>query len=182
MTTENSNNETFIDIPNYEGLYQVSNFGRVKALKRSIQTKKGWFMEKPAKILKTRKDKDGYAICTLFNDNHIRKDCKVHRLVLIAFTNKSEETVNHKDGNKTNNHISNLEWCTQAENNRHALKHKLRVPKYGLESPRALEKEKVVEVKKLLKQGKTQKQIIDKTGVSSASIYRIKNNLTYQNV
>lgn len=172
--------EIYIDIPEYEGLYQVSNFGNVRSLGRVITTKNGWTMKKPAMNLKIRVDKDGYSICTIYKNG--RKDFKVHRLVMIAFTGIIGETVNHIDGNKKNNHVSNLEWCSQTENNRHALRTKLREPKYGLKSPRALDKEKVIKIKNMLSGKISTIKIAKEVGVSQATVSRIKRNETYQDI
>ena len=98
--------EEWKDIKGYEGLYQVSNLGRVKSLKFGKE-----------RILKTGVDRYGYISVNLYKNNK-RKLCKVHRLVAEAFIpnleNKPE--VNHLDEDKTNNMVSNLEWCTRNEN------------------------------------------------------------------
>lgn len=106
--------EIWKDIEGYEGLYQVSNLGRVRSLPR--RTTKG-------KILKTFIDYAGYEIVTLCNTNKKNPSCKfrVHRLVAQAFiTNPNElPQVNHIDGNKLNNSAENLEWVTAKENINH---------------------------------------------------------------
>ena len=106
----NENEEIFVDIEGYEGLYQVSNFGNVKSLGNE-NTKK-------EKILKFGKDGGGYLIVNLYK-NCTKKTSKVHRLVANAFipnTNKLP-CINHKDENKENNCVENLEWCTYQYNN-----------------------------------------------------------------
>ncbi len=100
--------EEWKDVENYEGLYQVSTFGRIKSFQQN----------KNGKILKGRKDKDGYVMIDLRKDGQIKK-CKVHRLVLSTFNpieNMSNMEVNHKDGIRDNNSIENLEWMTHKEN------------------------------------------------------------------
>lgn len=76
-------------------------------------------------ILKLRIDKNGYNRCYIrdMNDNK-RKDYKIHRLVAEYFIENPDnlQVVNHIDGNKQNNHISNLEWCTYSDNNYHAYR------------------------------------------------------------
>jgi hypothetical protein len=96
--------EIWRDIIGYEGLYQVSTMGRVKNLKTG-------------KILKPVKNKQGYMYVCL-SKNGQRKTFKVHRLVAQAFLKPvpGKDFVNHLDEDKTNNHYSNLEYCTFTEN------------------------------------------------------------------
>lgn len=103
--------ETWLDIPRYKGLYQVSSHGRVRNIK--------FGKRKPLAQFKNR-NKNPYLIVRL-SKNNIKKVELVHRLVAEAFVHnpKSKKTVNHKDNNSMNNHFKNLEWCTQAENIRH---------------------------------------------------------------
>lgn len=109
---EDLDGEIWKDIAGYEGLYQISNFGRVKRTYRNGNVK----------ILKSWINRQGYLIVDLCK-NSKRKHFPVHRLVAQAFIpnpeNKPEP--NHEDGNKFNNHVSNLKWVTRAENVQHAL-------------------------------------------------------------
>ncbi|WNO24238.1 endonuclease [Enterococcus phage SSMH01] len=104
--------EEWKDIKGYEGLYQVSNFGRVKSKHRGSE-----------RILKAGTTRLGYLNVCLCKNNQI-KNFKVHRLVAKAFIlnpdNKPE--VNHIDEDKTNNIVSNLEWCTRKENINHGTR------------------------------------------------------------
>ena len=105
--------EYWKDIPNYETLYAISNYGNVK----NVQT---------AKILKPSKNKRGYLIVRLSKNRKI-KSFYVHRLVAEKFINKKNANcqVNHIDGNKLNNFFLNLEWCSCSENMKHAYINKL---------------------------------------------------------
>lgn len=123
--------EIWKDIEGYEGLYQISNLGRVKSLGRYINKLSGniWTDEK---IKKSYTDRDGYYRVNLYKDSKIQT-YMIHRLVALAFipNTKDKPQVNHIDGNKENNNVSNLEWCTSKENNIHALKNKLRIMPRG---------------------------------------------------
>lgn len=107
--------EEWKDIPGYEGLYQISNLGRVKSLARKVKTKNGNYQGYNEKILKTRKK--GYCIVSLCKDRKI-KGMQVHRLVAEAFIPNPENKpyVDHIDTNPQNNNVNNLRWCTQKEN------------------------------------------------------------------
>ena len=100
--------EEWKDIKNYEGLYQISNFGNVKSLK-----KKAGHSTRCEKILKTHLDKDGYVYVTLCKNNKTHL-ATIHRLIAEAFIPNPDNLpqINHKDEDKTNNNIDNLEWCT----------------------------------------------------------------------
>lgn len=98
--------EQWLDISGYEGLYQISNFGRVKS-----------FYFKNPRILKPHKVK-GYSNVELYK-NKKKKQFYIHRLVMENFCpieNMNVLDVNHKDEDKSNNHISNLEWMTHKDN------------------------------------------------------------------
>lgn len=100
--------EIWKDIKDYEGLYQVSNTGLVKSLPRL--TTKG-------RILVQNEDKDGYFKVTLSKQG-AHKQFSVHRLVAEHFLNNPNDLkiINHKDENKHNNIVDNLEWCTSSYN------------------------------------------------------------------
>lgn len=102
-------------IPGFEGRYEVSNTGNVRSLRH------GHGPRKQPKILAVRLDGRGYPQVRLYRDDGGHTYPKVHRLVARAFLDMPEdETVNHKDMVKTNNHVTNLEWCSNADNIRHA--------------------------------------------------------------
>ena len=118
--------ETWKDVIGYEGLYQVSNFGRVKSLKRYRNNHSKQQLI-PESIKATRKDKQGYLLLDLYKDNK-PKTVRIHRLVAEHFLNNidNKETVNHIDGNKENNNLMNLEWSTFKEQNEHLYRNNLK--------------------------------------------------------
>lgn len=105
--------EVWKDIKNYEGFYQVSNLGRVRSLER-ISVQKHRVKER---VLASTLDTYGYCLVTLRRDGK-RKTHKVHRLVAEAFLSNPDNLpqINHKDECKTNNKVSNLEFCSPAYN------------------------------------------------------------------
>ena len=124
--------EIWRDVVGYEGVYQVSNFGNVRSLDKN-RAYKNTTRHIKGKILKSCNCL-GYKILTLSKDN-IKTNYRVHRIVAEHFINNPDNKpyVNHIDGNKKNNHFSNLEWCTRSENSLHAYKIGLQNPtKYWL--------------------------------------------------
>lgn len=110
--------EIWKDVPNYEGLYQVSNLGRVKSLDREFLDKKGKLFRRKGAMITLVENEYGYLAVRL-NKNNTRKEFKVHRLVLMTFSpcdNMENLEVNHKDFNRKNNSLNNLEWLTHKEN------------------------------------------------------------------
>ena len=115
--------ELWKDIQGYEGLYMVSNQGRVKSIRGN-------------RVLKKRLTYDGYVKVTLTVD-YKAVDKRVHRLVAEAFVPNPNklETVNHIDGNKENNDARNLEWCDRHEQMQHAYRLGLKKPLAGVKNP-----------------------------------------------
>lgn len=117
--------EIWKDIPGYEGLYQVSNYGRIKSLPRKTKNR---FNNGLIKKLTLRNN--GYFYVNLYNKEHNNKLFTIHRLVALTFIKNVNNLpcINHKDGNKQNNNVDNLEWCTYSFNERHAYKNLLKHP------------------------------------------------------
>ena len=118
--------EIWKDILEYEGLYQVSNLGRIKSLANKSNHKKEI-------IMRQHLNHKGYCVLSLCK-NYKRQSKSVHRIVAQAFIPNSNNLpqVNHIDGNKTNNNVNNLEWCNNSYNQLHA--NKLGLNKHRLES------------------------------------------------
>lgn len=109
--------EIWKDIKGYEGSYQVSNFGRVKSLERVVYTKNGSKRCVREIIMKPEICTFDYP-CVFLRKNYTKKTKLIHRLVAEAFIPNPDNlpVVNHKDEDKTNCHVDNLEWCTQQYN------------------------------------------------------------------
>ena len=107
-----NNEEIWKDIEGYDGLYQISDKGRVKSLKFGKE-----------KILKLQKDTNGYLQVRL-SKNGKQKMFQIHRLVALAFISNPQNypQVNHKDENPSNNNLKNLEWCTVEYNNNYGTR------------------------------------------------------------
>lgn len=123
--------EIWKDIENYEGLYQISNLGNVRSVDRIVNAgiENNNKVVKKGKILNPVKDKDGYLKVSL-SKNNIRKNYFVHRLVgkIFIANNKNLKQINHKDENKENNCVSNLEWCDNKYNQNYGTR-KMRIAK-----------------------------------------------------
>lgn len=124
--------EIWKNIPGYEGLYQVSNLGRVRSLPR-IRTQKNKLKTTDhhykGKILKPIVTKTGYLTVNLYRHRKSTGPHRIHRLVCTTFYGEpknGKNQVNHKNGNKKDNRVENLEWCSCRENIVHAYKNGLR--------------------------------------------------------
>lgn len=120
---EDLENEIWKDIPGYEGYYQVSNYGRVKSLPRWIVYSDGRKYFYDGVLLKQKHDHGGYCGVELTTNSEL-ETFKVHRLVAKMFIPNPDNLpeVNHKDENKDNNCVDNLEWCDNYYNNHYGTR------------------------------------------------------------
>jgi DNA-binding transcriptional regulator YiaG len=175
--------EIWKDIPGYEDLYRASNHGRVRSLDRHTKWGNLEYIKK-GRILKNRINADGYIKVGLHKDNK-QKTYGAHVLVLMAFDRipKDNEECNHKDGIKSNNFRSNLEWMTHKENCDHRdniLNKHNRGERQG--SHKLTEKD-VKEIKSLLREEKlSQRKIAKLYNVSQYTICKIKTGKTWKHL
>lgn len=173
--------EIWVDIKGYEGLYRVSNLGRVVSLEKyyfcgTHGNQKNIVPEFLPKQFLTEK---GY-LYTRLKKSGSGKKLKIHRLVAEHFVynpdNKPE--VNHKDGNKINNHYSNLEWVTREENMRHASEMGLICQ--GAKSVLSkLTEDQVLEIRS---SGESTRTLAKKYGIGKSTMWLAKSGKTYFNV
>lgn len=158
--------EEFKPITGYEA-YEVSTLGVIK---------------KGNKIMNPPTYSTGYKVQKL-SRNGKSKRVMVHRLVAETFIPKQEgkDVVNHKDGNKQNNAVTNLEWCTLQENCNHATKYGLK-SKGSTHPTSKLKEEDIPSIRLLLEAKVPQRKIAEQYGVCQATIRDIKNNLTWKHV
>lgn len=109
--------EEWKDVVGYEGLYKISNKGRVLSLERYVRHSKNFLRIHNQRIVKPRTDGGGYLMVGLYKEG-VSRHFKIHRLVMIAFVGLDDERkeVNHLDENKKNNNLNNLAWVTKLEN------------------------------------------------------------------
>lgn len=109
--------EEWRDIDIFEGLFKISNLGRIKKVGNTVTRSDGVTIKYPVRMLKSHLTKDGYERIRLTSGSD-GKNCLIHRLVAQAFLNNNDNKpeVHHKDENKQNNKVDNLEWVTHKEN------------------------------------------------------------------
>lgn len=139
LSLENIDGEIWKPIAEYNGAYEASNYGRIKSLARTVMFDHPKFgkcsLSYSETIMKQTTNSTEYLYVTLSDENGGSKTHRVHRLIAKAFIENSENKpfINHRDGNKTNNAIHNLEWVTVKENTIHAYQSGLIPIKKGAE-------------------------------------------------
>lgn len=125
--------EIWLPVSELNNRYEISDYGRL----RSVDTFDVWGRIHRGRVLKQLLDRRGYPRMRVSVKNKA-KSVRIHRLVAKAFISNPSDLpqVNHKNGDKLNNHVSNLEWVDNTTNARHAVKTGLWVPKTGAEAYR----------------------------------------------
>lgn len=170
--------EEWKDIEGYEGKYQVSNLGRVKSLERVVPNGESGFRIVKEKFLQTKSNQNKYIKVSLSG-----RSFRVHRLVAEAFIENpnSLPEVNHKDGLKCNNVITNLEWCTPKHNINHNKK--LGVMPIGDSHVNStISESQATKIKLLLSEGWKMVDIARELGTNDDIVYQIKKGLTWKHI
>jgi hypothetical protein len=171
-------NEIWKDIPDYEGFYQVSSFGRVRSLSRVVECFNGKRSHK-GKVLKPRL-RNGYLAVNI----HVLGksiDENIHVFVAQAFIGErpDKRQVNHIDGNKLNNHADNLEYCSPSENSKHA--NTIGLCGRGENRHNAkLKNSEVIKIREMAKSGMGDIEISKIFNVSPVCIWNIRKGKSYQ--
>lgn len=117
--------ENWKPIAGFEERYEVSDHGRVRSVsfKQRYLLRNGIeaYRQKPSKIMAQQQNNSGYMLVHFWMDGH-HSAKTVHSLVAKAFLSKTNQEVNHIDGDKTHNHVRNLEWVSRTDNKLHAIK------------------------------------------------------------
>lgn len=153
----------------------------IKEFSKYTFNKDGSIIGPSGKTLSYHTCKKGYCRANLKNDAGKKRTYLVHRLIAFAFLPNPERKpqINHKDGDKSNNSVANLEWCSNLENNQHASRHALH--KRGAERPNSkLCYEKVRELKGLRKAGWNFYQLGKRFGIAYQTAHKICNGKSYK--
>ena len=165
LKCKNLYGEIWKPVPEYEGLYDVSNLGRIK--------KHGY---PGIDTIMCQNFSEGYLVIGLSGYDHKRKTLRVHRLVALTFKNNYDhkQEVNHKNSIKADNRETNLEWIEHSENSKHIY--------VSGSYKRKLSPDNVREIKKMINDGCVQKEIARKFNVSPVTISEIKTNKKWVNI
>lgn len=172
--------EEWKPINGYEGIYLISNFGRVKSLGRINCPQKRGGADRD-KILSPRNDKLGYSRVLLYSLTGKKKQFKTHRLVAMHFIPNPNNypLVNHIDENPANNYVNNLEWCTHSYNIKYSIE------RSGLKgrvvgSRAEMDIEKVLTIVTLNKSGWNSVKISKGLGINKFKVYELMSGNTYK--
>lgn len=159
------------DIPGYEGEYQASRCGRIKSIDRVIITKNGQLRKYKGRERKPQKHSSGYLAVNLRrSDQHLW-----HRLIALTFLERpaGKDYVNHKDGNKLNNHSGNLEWTTRQENEEHAYSTGLKNSTGSNNTMAKLNERDVIKIRELVANGTDKLNVAKQFNVHKGTIDRV---------
>jgi hypothetical protein len=174
-------------VKGWEGLYAVTDDGRVRSLARDVLTVDGRRWKTRARWLKTITGTGGYKVVTLYDKDRSER-VMVHRLVAFAFLpppTAGQTDVNHKDYCRANNGISNLEWCTRSENTLHGWLRREVTPRQRAAhvlarlATRNLSFDQAQEIRARAKGGEVQAHLAREFSVARSTVCQIVRNKTY---
>ena len=177
-------NDIWKPVKGYEGIYEVNKNSTVRSIDHLVVCKNRGRRIQKGRVLKTRISLKGYVQVSL-SKNTVRFNTGVHRVAAIAFipNPKNLPQVNHIDGNKQNNRIENLEWCTNSYNQNHAVKNKLINPNYGEKHHQAkLQNFEVQIARNLHYSGATNIKLAKYYNISATAMSKILRKITYTNI
>jgi hypothetical protein len=166
-----------VPVSGYEAHYEVSNLGRVRRSSRARRTQ-------PGNLLKPRNTRLGYLMVAIYNADHERTDRSVHSLVASAFLNSCRPgyEVNHKDGNKANNALANLEYTTRSGNMQHAVSTGLKRGLPGERNPYATLTEEAVRQIREAEGRQSSRELAARYGVTMKTIRWVQTRKTWAHV
>lgn len=175
--------ERWKPIEGYEGIYEISDYGRIRSLDRIIECRCDfgiYHSRRKGTYLRFGTNQSGYYNCRLYKDT-FGKTQLVSRLVAQTFIPNPNNypEVNHKDGNKKNNYYKNLEWMTHNENYQHGLDTGL-INNVGENASKAILSDE--DVIKILQSQKSARELSKKFKVNKSVIYQIKNKVTWKHI
>jgi hypothetical protein len=177
--------EEWRSIPGFEGYYEASNLGRIRSCTRVVPHASKGTITKNAQLIKQQIDAKGYCRVLLHKLSHCTYH-GIHRLVASAFMGlppTGKDQCNHKDGDKTNNRIENLEWVSARENIQHAFQNGLMwVSCSGVGSFARLTIDAVKDIRDLAAEGVAHKAIAEKHGISTHYVSEIKTRRTWTRI
>lgn len=170
--------EVWRDIPDYEGLYKVSNLGRVKGVERTVRGPKNSYRVRPEMVMRTRPHKGGYRHIILSKEDK-KQGFLVHSLVCMAFKGPRPfgKHASHKNGKPADNRTQNLRWATPKENNADKRRHGTHLS--GERTPAAKLTQKQVDVIRTLEGKMRQADIAARFGVSASQVSAIFRGKTW---
>lgn len=177
--------EVWKHVNGFKGVYEVSNLGRVRSKDHVVKTRTNGTRIQYGRVLKGSVSIKGYLRVALSSDC-VKFNASVHRLVAISFIQNPENKpqVNHINGVKSDNRVDNLEWCTNSENQIHAVKNKL--IKHNLGDKHHMSKltnNEVIEARALFNSKKLKNtELAKKYNVSATAMSNILRKITYKEV
>jgi hypothetical protein len=183
--------EVWLPVVGFEGMYEVSNRGRVRSCTRTVMFTRvrKEILQQCTVVRRSRmlvchgQQNTGYLAVNLSREDTVRR-CVVHRLVMLAFAGPEPagHQVNHINGNKQDNRLENLAWVTPAENTRHAFARGLRFTRRGYKVKYRVTPTQVVEIRRLSAEGWSLSMLVTHFNAPISTLNRIVLRKTWKNI